>query len=88
MSNKKRIEESGVRENLRTLFRGMWRALCGAFVAASAGAAAYGYTLIPAGGGYEGALVAIGATALLVLSLFLMWGLGGGVRPVRVKEGV
>lgn len=88
MSNKKRIEESGVRENLRTLFRGMWRALCGAFVAASAGAAAYGYTLIPAGGGYEGTLVAIGATALMGLSLFLMWGLGGGVRPVRVKEGV
>ena len=88
MSNKKRIKESGVWKNLRILFRGMWRTMCGAFVAASSGAAAYGYTLIPAGSGYEDAMVAIGATALLGLSLFLMWGLGGGVRPVRVKEGV
>ena len=88
MNKKKRFEESGIREALRTLFRGMWRTLCGAFVAASACAAGYGYTLIPAGGGYEGILVAIGATALLGMSLFLMWSLGGGVRPIRIKEGV
>lgn len=73
--------------NIRILFRGLWRTLCGAFVATGAGAAGYGYTLIPDGGGYESILVAIGATALLVLSLFLMWGMGGGVRPLR-KEGV
>ena len=75
-------------KNIRILFRGLWRTLCGAFVAAGAGTAGYGYTLIPDDGGLEAGLVVIGATALLFVSLYLMWCMGGGCRRiVSVEEG-
>ena len=75
-----------MRKNIKTLFRGLWRTVCGTTVAIGIGSAGYGYTLVPAAGGYEGVLVAIGSSALLMLSLFLMWSVGGGVHPIR-KEG-
>ena len=71
-------------KNIKILFRGLWRALCGSFVVGGVAGAGYGFTLARAiGGGSESVFVAFGSTALLALSLFLMWSMGGGCRPAQ-----
>ena len=75
-----------ISKNVKALFRGLWRTLCGAFVAAGVGAACYGYTLIPTVDGYEAVIRFLIATIMLGLSLHLMWCMGGGRRRIITVE--
>ena len=75
-------------KNVRIMFRGLWRTLCGAFVAGGIAASTYAYTLIPAVDGWEAVSRFLVATSMALLSLSLVWWMGGGHRRViTVEEG-
>lgn len=77
-----------MRNNARCFFRGLWRTLCGAFVASGIAAAAYVYTLVPGMDGWDAVIRFVVATIMAFLSLYLVWGLGGGHRRIiTVEEG-
>ena len=77
---KKCFEESGVRENLRTLFRGFRRMLSGAAIASTAIIGVDGLTRIPDASGYGAVQYFVGSVALLIASGYFMWLLGGGKK--------
>ena len=73
-------------KNVRIFFRGLWRTLCGAAVAAGAGLSGYTYTLVPEGDGYMAVARFLVATAVMIASLHLMWRMGGGRRRITTIE--
>lgn len=86
MNKKKRFEESGVRENVRTLFQGFRRVLCGAAIAALIAVAADGFTKVPGESGYMAVLYFASSVAFLALALRSMWVIGGGKKRAGTFE--
>lgn len=59
------------------LFLGLWRSACGAFIFASAGFALYGFDLASAADQIDQIIcIDLGSSALLMLTLLLMHGIG------------
>lgn len=77
---KKFFKESGIREVLRTLFKGFRRVVCGAAIAGMMGAAVYLFAIVPGFSGYLAVVVFIGGAAFLIEALWQMWVIGGGKK--------
>ena len=80
------FEESGVRKNLGTLFRGAWRVLCGDTIAGLIGVAAYCFANVPSNGGYMAVMTFLSGAVFLAASLWSMWAIGGGKKRAGAYE--
>ena len=66
--------------NIKILFRGMWRTLHGAGLAAAICQSVYTLTLVRAADGYDAVLFFLLASAMLLMCFRLMWCMGGGKK--------
>ena len=83
---KKCFEESGVLVNLRTLFRGFRRMLCGAAIAAIGGFGVSICTWVPGASGYLAVLYFLASMGLLAVTGYLLWLIGGGKKRTGAYE--
>ena len=80
MKDKKPIKRSGDGP-VATLFRGLWRTLCGAAITAGIVSSYLGYTMIPNESGYLAVASFACCSVVLTVSLVLMYIMG--CRPKR-----
>ena len=80
------FEESGVRNNLRAMFRGALRVMCGATIAGLIGVSAYCFANVPSNGGYMAVMTFLSGAVFLAASLWSMWAIGGGKKRAGAYE--
>lgn len=69
-----------VGENVKAVFRGFRRMLCGTAVAATGGASGIIFTWISDASGYLAVLNFLAAVGLLAVTVYFLWLLGGGKK--------
>ena len=75
-----------MRKNIKILFRGLWRTLCGTGVTSGLIASGINFSRVCAEDGYT-AVVRFGVAVLaMILSLILMWFMGSGRKHPKEER--
>ncbi len=77
---KQKFDASGIREGLRTMWKGFKRVVCGAAVAGMIVAAGYCFAGVPGKSGYMAVLFFAAGMVSLAFALWQMWVIGGGKK--------